>query len=386
MKQAFIIMQIGNEELDKVCEEAIVPALKTFNLEPKRVDKHNKGGLLKSEIIAFINGADIIIADLTNERPNCYLEVGYAMGRDKYPNLILTAREDHNPDSPNHAKNGAKVHFDLAGYDILWWEKGKSRVFREELEKRIKRRLTVISSSGKPIVSPMDTEWIDARESEAFSDLFGQLGHVPFMEVKMALFDSGLSIDQAELLKIAEKAVIHTTSWPLGVVLHSEEKRPKPMKDGIVARIFSSGGNVYDYWALRRDGQFYALRTEGSQRSRSLAFDTRIFRITEVLHYCASLYTELGASPDAQVFVSICHGGLKDCEISSDGRRMILDTYRSMEDASYSEIITTLEEIQPKIVDLVERITKPLFVLFDYFAVPRETVEEIVNAFVVRKA
>ena len=120
MKQAFIIMQIGNEELDKVCREAIVPALRTCGLDPKRVDKHNKGGLLKSEIIAFINQADIIIADLTNERPNCYLEVGYAMGREKYSNLILTAREDHNPDSPNHIRNGPKVHFDLAGYDILW--------------------------------------------------------------------------------------------------------------------------------------------------------------------------------------------------------------------------------------------------------------------------
>src|SRR4030067_3007154 len=106
MQQAFIIMQIGNEELDEVCKEAIVPALRAFKLDPKRVDKHNKGGLLKSEIISFINEAEIIVADLTNQRPNCYLQVGYAMGRDKYPNLILTAREDHNPESPNHEKNG----------------------------------------------------------------------------------------------------------------------------------------------------------------------------------------------------------------------------------------------------------------------------------------
>jgi hypothetical protein len=36
------------------------------------------GRILQSEIANFINKSKIIIADLTNERPNCYLEVGYA--------------------------------------------------------------------------------------------------------------------------------------------------------------------------------------------------------------------------------------------------------------------------------------------------------------------
>ena len=68
MAQAFIIMQIGNSELDSMCEKAIVPAIQACGLEPKRVDKHNRGGLLKSEIIKFIQTTDIIVADLTNER------------------------------------------------------------------------------------------------------------------------------------------------------------------------------------------------------------------------------------------------------------------------------------------------------------------------------
>lgn len=54
MKQAFIIMQIGNPNLDIVCKEAIVPALKLCGFDPKRVDKHTEGGLLKSEIVGFI--------------------------------------------------------------------------------------------------------------------------------------------------------------------------------------------------------------------------------------------------------------------------------------------------------------------------------------------
>ena len=67
MATGFIIMQIGNDDLDRMCEQALVPALGSCGLDAKRVDKHNEGALLKSEIIEFIERAEIIIADLTNE-------------------------------------------------------------------------------------------------------------------------------------------------------------------------------------------------------------------------------------------------------------------------------------------------------------------------------
>lgn len=43
------------------------------------MDRHNEGDLLKCEIVQFIERSQIIVADVTNERPNCYLETGYAM-------------------------------------------------------------------------------------------------------------------------------------------------------------------------------------------------------------------------------------------------------------------------------------------------------------------
>ena len=150
MNQAFVIMQIGNSELDRIFNEVIDPGVRAAGLPPaKRIDKHNEGGLLKSEIIALIEDSDIIVADLTNERPNCYLEVGYAMGRNKFRNLILTAREDHNPDSPNFRPGGKKVHFDLSGYDILFWDPTRLNEFQTELKTRIQKRLNrLLSSEG----------------------------------------------------------------------------------------------------------------------------------------------------------------------------------------------------------------------------------------------
>jgi len=148
MEQGFVIMQIGSPELDRVYERVIAPALEACGLQPRRVDRHNRGGLLASEIIAFIEEAEIIVADLTNERPNCYLEVGYALGVAKFTNLVLTAREDHDPESPRHRPGGAKVHFDLAGYDILFWHPERLDAFRQELEKRIARRRLLLEAGA----------------------------------------------------------------------------------------------------------------------------------------------------------------------------------------------------------------------------------------------
>jgi len=145
VQPGFVIMQIGNPELDGVYERALAPALAACGFEPRRVDRHNRGGLLMSEIISFIEEAEVVVADLTHERPNCYLEVGYVLGIGKGTQLILTARVDHDPESDSHRPGGQRVHFDLAGFEILFWQPGRLEGFRRELEKRILRRREMLT-------------------------------------------------------------------------------------------------------------------------------------------------------------------------------------------------------------------------------------------------
>ncbi len=145
--QAFVIMQIGDDPLDRVYDLAIAPALRDCALQARRVDRHNQGGLLHSEIISFIEESAVIVADLTNERPNSYLEVGYAIGTRNVTRLVLTVREDHHADSPNHRSDGPKIHFDLSGYDILLWHPKRLDAFRTELTKRVQRRQLLLERS-----------------------------------------------------------------------------------------------------------------------------------------------------------------------------------------------------------------------------------------------
>lgn len=385
MKQAFIIMQIGNKELDEVCEKAILSALKSCGFEPKRVDKHNMGGLLKSEIVNFILTSDMIIADLTNERPNCYLEVGFAMGANRFRNLILTARADHNPDSPDYQKGGPKVHFDLMGYDILFWSPRDIDRFRTDLEKRIKRRLITLPITT--MVSKWDKEWLDKHQETGFAGL-KRNNLSGYMEIRIALLDYQLNSDLEDLLDAAEKAQILSFGWPIGAMdKHNNKYRPKPTTEGIIIELDFENGESYDYWTLRRDGAFYLLQSlfEDKRKQGYIFFNTRIVRITEALLYTVRLYSILKVPFSSHIVFGIRHGGLKGKILSASGERaltMFKEYKADLNDEVNTEIEIELEKIESGLVDLVEKFTVPLFEVFDYFKLEKKSLEDIVNNFV----
>jgi hypothetical protein len=378
-------MQIGNPQMDTVCQTAIVPALEACGFEGRRVDKHNEGGLLKSEIVGSIERSEIIVADLTNERQNCYLEIGYAMGLDKFRNLVLTVREDHHPESANYVRGGPKTHFDLAGYDILFWHPDRLDEFRVDLEKKIRRRIAVVASPPVGSVNPWDSEWLAAQREVASLGL-SALGRKAFMEARFALDPPKPSKTQRELDKAAREAPIDTFGWPIAVYLGSrDEFRPRPRADGIVAEIASEDRLTYDYWAIRRDGDFYLLASlfEDMRDPAKIFFNTRIVRVTETLLYCTRLYARLGVDPTAMVNIAIKHGGLSGRSIgSSNSNRHIRPYAPASEEEVEVELKTSLQDIESNLVSLVKQIVAPVFVLFDFFEVDDSVYEDIVNTFV----
>lgn len=349
------------------------------------MDKHNTGGLLKTEIIGFIEGAEIIVADLTHERPNYYLEIGYAMGVDKFRNLILTVREDHFPDSKNHKIGGQKIHFDLAGYDILAWHPDEIDVFRSELEKRIRRRLAITTA---PVVAltgeSVQDDWLAQQKATADAGMKAT-SRSAFMEIHFA--PAGTErFDLPKLRVAAEYAAIHTFGWPIGVFLHVDGKRPHPRADGIAAEVTQEGRDAYDYWALRRNGEFYWRGTlfEDDRATGQIFFDTRIVRVTEALLYCGRLYNALGFDRLRVVAITIRHVGLKGRRLSSANPNRALYDERdpAHENESVVQLTVRLEQLESELVSLVKGVLAPLFALFDFFELHDRVYEDIVNRFV----
>jgi len=383
MAQAFVIMQIGNPELDEIYNSVIAPSIEACGLEPKRVDKHNEGGLLKSEIISFLQDSEIIIADLTNERPNCYLEIGYAMGIDKFKNLILTVREDHFLESPNFIKGGPKIHFDLAGYDILSWQQDKMSQFRIELEKRIHRRLLIVTPSTKPTeLVTWDDYWLNKHREIAERGL-KEHNLSGLMEIRFTMLPPKLNKTQSELNEAARLSEIHTFGWPIGVCLGNTPQKPHPTSEGIVAEILTES---YDYWTIKKTGEFYSLISlfeDKLGQPGNIFFETRIVRITESILYCARLYSFLGVDRTRTIYLAIRHAGIKGREITAANSRRHLRSYeKAIEDEVETMVTFTLQQAETNLVSLVQEITKPLSIIFGFFELSDSIYEEIIDKFV----
>jgi nucleoside 2-deoxyribosyltransferase len=107
-----------------------VLAAKNKLYRPERVDADYSGKLIYNKIKQNIEKAEIIVADLTFERPNCYYEVGYAHAMDK--TVILTARV------------GTRLHFDLGGHQVIFYDSFTK--LQTELEEAITKLETVKKS------------------------------------------------------------------------------------------------------------------------------------------------------------------------------------------------------------------------------------------------
>jgi len=120
--QIFVIMKLKNEELDSVYKGVIRPLGEEFGYHMLRIDEIEDSGMITAQIIESIAESEIVLSELTGERPNCYYETGvaYATGRE----LILTIKE------------GEKTHFDLAVHRFIKWR--TENHLRTQLRQRLK--------------------------------------------------------------------------------------------------------------------------------------------------------------------------------------------------------------------------------------------------------
>jgi len=386
MNEAFVIMRIGDKKLDEIWRDVYFPVLKECGLEPRRVDKHNEGKLLSSEIAEFIRRSKIIIADLTHERPNCYLEVGLAMGYGKLTNTILCI------------KKGDIVHFDLSGYEILFWDEQNIDLFKKELAKKIKYRLQILESNETIKIKEdkkfqkefeKSENWIKKEQELAFKEYQNSKINNGYYEVIFRPRNLKIKRKKSELKSIAYKAECHNTGWPMGVVLSKKELAPKVTEEGIRAIISTTTlHKSFDYWALKNNGYFYFLRnydaeSRGSQKV--LYFDVRIWRIAEVILYCSRLFKEFGFSEDDKIGIYIKHYDLGGRVLTaSKFTRSLFEDYTSMIDScppfEIEESIKNLSQNE-NIKKYTYEIANDLFVNFDFANISKQVIFSIVHEF-----
>jgi nucleoside 2-deoxyribosyltransferase len=119
-------MKFGDRHLDSAYKGVIEPVGKSSGFEVIRIDEIEDSGNISAQVLENIARSQIIIAELTSERPNCYYECGYAhaLGRE----IIFVIRK------------GENIHFDLSNYRFIQWET------EHELRRKLRQRLDSLES------------------------------------------------------------------------------------------------------------------------------------------------------------------------------------------------------------------------------------------------
>lgn len=114
----FVIMSFNSNNKNLVdIYAAIKRAVTTFGFECQRVDEIEENRRITDTIISAIQRSGLIVADLTESRPNCYYELGYAHALNKQ--VIQTC------------EHGTPLHFDISTYPTIVFET------KTELEERL---------------------------------------------------------------------------------------------------------------------------------------------------------------------------------------------------------------------------------------------------------
>ncbi len=109
LAECFVIMSF-EPALQPTYDEGIKPVVEKFGVSCLRADEIASPGEIYDEIVRLIGRSYFVVADLTDARPNCYYELGFAHALGRKRNVIITAR------------TGSGIHFDLQGFRTLYYE------------------------------------------------------------------------------------------------------------------------------------------------------------------------------------------------------------------------------------------------------------------------
>jgi hypothetical protein len=135
-----------------------------------------------------------------------------------------------------------------------------------------------------------------------------------YMEFASVLSDHRLDSELKNLVTAAYETQIHTFGWPIAPVIYGNNFDPKPIQDGIRVVINDVADNAFDYWTLKKNGEFYILKSlfEDRRGGSKIFVDTRVIRSAEVFLRTARLYKYLGVPIDKKMACQIEYGGLQN--------------------------------------------------------------------------
>lgn len=154
-KKCFVVCPIGEENTyirkhsDNVFHHLISPVLQKFDFDPIRSDLINRSGIITKDIFNNLDSDELVIADVSHNNANVFLEIGYRL-RNRLPMILINDKND-SENFPFDIYTQRIMPYDLMPDGI---ENSKSLLFDyiqnslDEFDK-LRTKLTPIKSRGK---------------------------------------------------------------------------------------------------------------------------------------------------------------------------------------------------------------------------------------------
>lgn len=246
-------------------------------------------------------------------------------------------------------------------------------------------------NSSLPTVN-LHSNWID-KVHERFKELiltkYKEINSSPFKNGywlgAYSFFPKINGITLSELNKKLNSIVGHETGWPIGLIMTREGAQPYAHDGCIEAWL----GNVFeapdsaDFWKLSPEGNFVVYR--GYQEDANehkhkpgtvLDFTIPLWRVAELLLH-GYRFAEEFSLHDLSMQVTIKWSGLEGRLLTSFSNRYFAPNRRSCKQniVESNYIIEDVSMIDTNLAEFVEEITRPLYEIFDFFSVPKQTIQ-----------
>ncbi len=157
MSTCFIIQPFDGGPYDKRCDDVFLPAIKNSGLKPYRVDRDPSASIPIDQIEAGIRAASVCLADITEDNPNVWFELGYAIAARR--DVVMVCSDKRTKPFP----------FDVQHRNIIKYSTESSRDF-EALKCKITDRIQALLTKqeklgGLETASPVaDVEGLNQQE------------------------------------------------------------------------------------------------------------------------------------------------------------------------------------------------------------------------------
>jgi hypothetical protein len=188
--------------------------------------------------------------------------------------------------------------------------------------------------------------------------------------------------------RLEEAGQIRHTGWGPFVTINRRELAPHIADDAIQAWIglpepdrVPRTPNHCDFWRVSPAGRFFLMRgfdedgAEGKQPGRLFDITLPVWRVGEAMLYVARFARSLDADP--AISVRCRYLGLHGRSLTSwDGRRLLMDGYRSLDNEVTLIARATAREFDEHLAEVLHPMLAPLYERFDFFELPAGLVPE----------